>query len=86
MKKILSMAVVFAVAISAAHFAFAQDGPGQGRQGRGNGRFFAEARNEDGSLDLSKILASDRIPEAVASSQLSSSAFDFSPSGNDMPA
>ena len=63
MKKILSMAVVFAVAISAAHFAFAQDGPGQGRQGRGNGRFFAEARNEDGSLDLSKILASDRIPE-----------------------
>ena len=63
MKKILSIAVILTVSVFTAHFADAQDGPGQGRQGRGNGRFMAEARNEDGSLDLSKILANDQIPE-----------------------
>ena len=60
MKKILSIAVVLTVAISVAHFAGAQNPSPQGRMG---GRIFAEARNEDGSLDLSKILASDRLPD-----------------------
>ncbi len=63
MKRILSLAIAFTVGISVAQ-CVDSDSPSSQRSPKNvSGRLFVDARNEDGSFDLSQILRSNLLPD-----------------------